>query len=115
MGAVELSEGTRPAGSTWRRNPIPPYREVDTQRRGCPHGSGFPPPVPDVPALCGNTQAGSPSGPDVPRELPNDEKYIIGDELRVPNKQGDYVLQWRWDCEESLQIWTSCADITISL
>ena len=26
---------------------------------------------------------------------------------------GDYVLQWRWDCEESDQIWASCADVTV--
>ena len=23
---------------------------------------------------------------------------------------GRYVLQWRWDCEESDQIWASCSD-----
>ena len=28
-------------------------------------------------------------------------------------KPGKWVLQWRWDCEESDQIWASCADITI--
>ena len=26
---------------------------------------------------------------------------------------GEYVLGWRWDCEESNQIWTSCSDVTI--
>eukprot|EP00662_Eupelagonemidae_sp_cell21_P001863 gene1863-56269_t len=23
---------------------------------------------------------------------------------------GEYVLGWRWDCEETTQIWQSCAD-----
>ena len=27
---------------------------------------------------------------------------------------GDYVLGFRWDCEQSAQIWASCADVTIS-
>ena len=26
---------------------------------------------------------------------------------------GDYVLGWRWDCEESTQVWASCSDVTI--
>ena len=26
---------------------------------------------------------------------------------------GDYVLGFRWDCEESTQVWSSCADVTI--
>jgi hypothetical protein len=39
--------------------------------------------------------------------------FRFGDELRVPETEGEYVLQWRWDCEESSQIWASCADIEI--
>jgi predicted carbohydrate-binding protein with CBM5 and CBM33 domain len=27
---------------------------------------------------------------------------------------GDYVLGWRWDCEETAQIWANCADVTIA-
>ena len=26
---------------------------------------------------------------------------------------GDYVLGFRWDCEETAQIWSSCADVSI--
>ena len=26
---------------------------------------------------------------------------------------GKYVLGWRWDCEESTQIWSSCSDVII--
>jgi len=26
---------------------------------------------------------------------------------------GEYVLGWRWDCEESNQIWQSCSDVTV--
>ena len=39
----------------------------------------------------------------------------IVDEVHVPEDvaPGRYVLGWRWDCEESNQIWASCADVTI--
>ena len=39
----------------------------------------------------------------------------IVDQVRVPEdlEPGRYVLGWRWDCEESNQIWQSCADLTI--
>ena len=26
---------------------------------------------------------------------------------------GEYLLSWRWDCEETRQIWQNCADIRI--
>jgi len=39
----------------------------------------------------------------------------VEDAVIVPKDAapGDYVLQWRWDCEATSQIWTSCSDITI--
>merc|ERR1712000_576865 len=40
---------------------------------------------------------------------------VYMDQLRVPNlPDGKYVLQWRWDCIETAQVWSSCADITLS-
>ena len=39
----------------------------------------------------------------------------IVDTLVVPDvPAGDYVLQLRWDCEETAQVWTHCSDIQIS-
>lgn len=39
---------------------------------------------------------------------------VYVDQLRVPNfPEGKYVLQWRWDCIETAQVWSSCADITL--
>jgi len=102
LQAVELSTGTKPAGSTWRRNPSPPF--LSRHPSPCEEGQ-FPLPAPGV---CGDGLAS-----DGSTQLPNEQKYIFGEELRVPNKPGDYVLQWRWDCEESLQVWASCADIKI--
>lgn len=39
----------------------------------------------------------------------------IVDELRIPRElpAGEYVLGWRWDCEQSTQVWSSCSDVTI--
>jgi hypothetical protein len=39
----------------------------------------------------------------------------IVDQLRIPADlpKGDYVLGWRWDCEESTQVWASCSDVVI--
>ena len=26
---------------------------------------------------------------------------------------GEYVLGWRWDCEQTPQVWSSCSDVSI--
>ena len=39
--------------------------------------------------------------------------FNIVDTLKVPDAIGDYVLSFRWDSEQSPQIWTGCSDIRI--
>ena len=41
--------------------------------------------------------------------------FGIVDKVRVPSDlpPGDYVLSWRWDCEQTKQIWSSCGDVTV--
>jgi len=40
--------------------------------------------------------------------------WNIVDKYAVPQlANGDYTLSWRWDCEETQQVWANCADITI--
>merc|ERR1712187_51672 len=41
-------------------------------------------------------------------------KFSVMDEVQVPNTPGEYVLGWRCDCEETDQVWNSCADIIIT-
>eukprot|EP01102_Stenamoeba_stenopodia_P003625 TRINITY_DN1379_c0_g1_i1.p1 TRINITY_DN1379_c0_g1~~TRINITY_DN1379_c0_g1_i1.p1 ORF type:complete len:402 (-),score=53.72 TRINITY_DN1379_c0_g1_i1:32-1237(-) len=43
------------------------------------------------------------------------DAYSIVDLVTVPSDlpEGDYILSWRWDCEQSPQIWQNCADIYI--
>jgi len=38
----------------------------------------------------------------------------VKDQVQVPKvKPGEYVVRWRWDCEQSPQIWSGCGDVTI--
>merc|ERR1712146_62955 len=41
--------------------------------------------------------------------------FSIMDEVKVPShfEEGEYLLSWRWDCEQSPQIWQQCADIRL--
>lgn len=40
---------------------------------------------------------------------------MISDEVVIPKTlpPGKYVLSWRWDCEETAQVWQNCADVNI--
>jgi hypothetical protein len=40
----------------------------------------------------------------------------IVDHVAIPPeiKPGDYVLSFRWDCEETAEVFASCADVAIS-
>ena len=41
--------------------------------------------------------------------------FTMVDRLRVPDvPAGEYSLSWRWDCEETPQVWNSCADVIIT-
>jgi hypothetical protein len=42
-------------------------------------------------------------------------RYAIEDTVLVPADipAGEYVVGFRWDCEQSTQVWTQCSDITI--
>jgi hypothetical protein len=41
--------------------------------------------------------------------------FSMTDKLKVPSdlEAGEYSLSWRWDCEQTPQVWNSCADVTI--
>merc|ERR1712054_476091 len=42
--------------------------------------------------------------------------FNIIDRVQIPADltPGDYVLSFRWDCEQTPQIWANCADVTIT-
>lgn len=40
--------------------------------------------------------------------------FSILDKVRVPDvPAGEYVVSFRWDCEQTPQIWSQCSDVTI--
>ncbi len=94
--------GTTPVGSMWAKNPIPRNDVHQT-------GVGFAPPCAAFgmdAAMCSGMEDGE-GGAEPTLE--------IVDMVRVPagTPAGEYVLGWRWDCEESNQIWQSCSDVSV--
>jgi len=74
------------------------------------------------PANCAKAFPGLPSVASAdPRLFPDPlggadfHSFAIEDTLAVPSSllPGEYVLGWRWDCELTSQVWSSCADITV--
>ncbi len=137
---TEVREGVKPEGSVWAMNPIPRI-DFDSKSSGQPRGwdacksipSSHSTSQPTSPACrqfespaCNETDpttdtpwhpipgAPIPSG-DVEGKCSGDFiSAVVVDKVRVPSGiQGEFVLQMRWDCEETAQIWTSCADIIV--
>lgn len=88
-----LKIGTHPPGSSWARNPIPRQNMFPPpckESLGCKGGNGL-----RTECRC--------SGMWGPYNLE------IVDQVKVPTvAPGEYVVGWRWDCEESAQVWSSC-------
>lgn len=112
VNATDVSTGTTPAGSMWRKNPVP----------GGPwgwalHGASFAPLCDESPECTGAVRKKAPfmtcqcSGEGV-GDIPTLE---IVDRVMIPKglPAGEWVISWRWDCEESTQIWNSCADVIV--
>lgn len=123
--ARDVSEGTYPVGSVWRQNPIPAcncdvgynctattngtHTAYDFKGSGafpCPTGYQFEPPFPEGFGYWG-------SGAHYV-EHPDRLMFQLVDKIKVPRKKGEYLLSWRWDCENSPQVWGNCADIVIA-
>jgi len=110
FNATRVNIGTVPEGSTWTRSPIP--RGPDQWEQ---EGPAFEPHCQES-ADCLNLKSESCrcSGSVNSRLMvPN---LDIVDVVKIPAnlKPGQYVLQWRWDCEETDQIWASCSDVTVT-
>jgi hypothetical protein len=98
--AQSTTNRTFPAGSMWRKIPIPFCAWTSAPPiPGCLSGKQFDPPVKGTPVGYGPF------------------KFDIMDQVQVPQDlEGDYVLSWRWDCEEFYpgQVWTTCANVHIT-
>lgn len=129
-----LSVGTYPAGSEWARNPIPNCRMCSTYETCGPAPEPGPPPgtaawqqwnicsagcagsrISNLPSCPASTA----QFPEVVHGLSSFENatwdFSIMDRVIVPSdlEPGDYLLSWRWDCEETHQVWQNCADVRI--
>lgn len=130
IGGTFVDEGTLPVGSTWAMNPIPRI-DYDSHSSGQPasftgcsyvHGEVSGPGCRQFDPPCDwdegwYSQPGAPGSVDVEGACSGDwTGGVIVDQVIIPKnlKPGDYVLGWRWDCEESSQVWSSCADVTIA-
>ena len=113
FNATTVSVGTFPPGSQWRKNPLP--RSPTLWSREGPSFEPICEESEECKALAdpknvknasysscrcsGHSNAANKNGPYI--LAPNLE---IVDSIKVPAslKPGDYVLQWRWDCEGAL-------------
>jgi hypothetical protein len=99
INGTYLDEGTEPVNSTWAMNPLP-FSDNST-------GPEFAPPCDETVDRHVN-DTGRCSG-----RFPY--AVSIVDALVVPSdlSPGPYVLGFRYDCEATAQVWSSCADIDI--
>lgn len=122
IAATRTSIGTFPKGSQWTKNPIPACEGTSggVGTPDCP-APQFDPPLPGLfgygGAACFKGSAGA--GGDCTKA--QDEywnakfNFNVIDKVQIPAglKQGEYVLSFRWDSEQTPQVWAQCADITM--
>jgi hypothetical protein len=118
-------------GKHWRRNPIPGCAcdigegcgGKDEMKSSHLHVEGLPPDARNLYAQHGPPNPYCPHGTMFDAGWsPPGQGFLVGgsmalsivDEVQVPMAKGEYVLSWRWDCEETDQVWNSCADIVIT-
>lgn len=138
---MKVTEGTLPKGSEWARDPIPGCKMCEDARAKCgaplpavpmsQPGGGMNDPwntQVDCYAACSGSTASKAHGacPEGTPFFPassghsgfgkNVPQWSIMDKVVVPAhlEEGDYLLSWRWDCEESTQVWQNCADIRLT-
>eukprot|EP00054_Salpingoeca_dolichothecata_P014592 m.82724 g.82724 ORF g.82724 m.82724 type:complete len:404 (-) comp21070_c0_seq3:238-1449(-) len=129
---VFVDEGVMPLGSTWARNPIPRVNDDNiglANPEDCPGPNG-------KSGLGKGQKIGSYNGclqfaPPCPMDTHREEwstdgsgqgacsgdwtAGVISDHVIIPKDiaLGKYALGWRWDCEETAQIWSNVADVEI--
>jgi len=109
--ATHVLKGTLPEGSTWAMNPVPACGDAMPGAYNYPCSYPQFPPPPGCDETCwGDSDETLRARGHTHAVLPT-----IVDRLRVPAElePGDYVLGWRWDCEQTAQIWSSCSDVVI--
>lgn len=112
---VTVTKGTFPAGSQWARIPFPecsdPRDDGDQPQYKASFGDicnhfQYPEPIPNTHGFGHNNNTKVEDG---------FHDYSVVDKVRIPDDldAGDYLISWRWDAEQTHQIWQNCADVTI--
>lgn len=114
--ARRTTNGTHPKGSVWTQNPVPACAQEDggvytEHTEACENAlkefgvrTQFPPRIPGIQGYG-----------EHPHWSPSTFGFNVVDRIQIPADltPGDYVLSFRWDCEETSQVWTTCADLKI--
>jgi hypothetical protein len=121
--ANRTTAGTNPSGSQWTKVPIPSCGGLGGGGAGCDDGCDFPQFDSPIPGLWGSGATNGCAGCDKSCGADyacNQEicgpvmDFQIVDLVKVPALPvGDYALSFRWDCEQTPQIWAQCANIKI--
>jgi len=107
--ANRTTVGTYPPGSEWTKNPVTNcagfYGGAFDYDPNCPNGFQF------TPHLDGLWGEGT-NYFHIPEFI---FPWTVMDEVMVPEdiEPGDYVLSFRWDCEQTPQVWNACSNIRI--
>merc|ERR1712032_956308 len=112
--AMRTNQGTTPVGKTWTRNPIPSWKCAT----GSPHSGRFAG-IAGNPSDCKEFNFHPPQANLAGYGYSEHQEELsfmwsIVDKVQVPaNLDGDYVLSWRWDSEQTPQVWAHCANVKI--
>lgn len=128
-----VDRGTLPAGSTWAMLPIPPtWLGPRCLGQGCEAWEDHLVDGPCVPCPgTANSDCSRCDNGPTPSFEPFCESCVgcycdgcspyepvaVLDVVKIPDDlpPGEYVLGWRYDCEATAQVWSNCADVTISV
>jgi len=118
--AAITADGQAPVGITWAMNPLPDLTQDGSL--GAAGAFEFPTPCPEdasypnisVPEAA-EEGAGGPKWPELLCSGERPFRVSIVDVLAIPDHvpPGEYVVGFRWDVEETAQVWNSCSDVTI--
>ena len=114
-------------GSKWvkRSNGTKPYwidPDAPTKTPACPTGTQYPPAHPAIygyntyyrnPKVEGEEEEEEEGEEGKPGKKGAGKAYSLVDKVLVPERKGEYILSFRWDCEQTAQVWNSCADVVV--
>jgi len=125
FNATRVSQGTNPAGAQWTKNPIPACGDTSggVGKGGqCTTPPQFEPPLPGLygygAASCFDFSGDGNSTCTAEQSQYWVERFSFNiiDKVQIPADlpTGDYLLSFRWDAEQTPQVWSMCSDVVIT-